>query len=81
MAVAAPARGQGVAARLVQRLLREADAGGIRPLAQLTTGADGDFVRHGFVRVARDRLPAVLATSAELTGACPCSAIAMLRNA
>jgi len=78
VAVAAP--GQGVGAALVDHLLTEADAEG-RPVVLLTTTADAYFPRFGFVPVARDAVPAAVTTSAEFQGACPASAVVMLRTA
>ncbi|HET7600112.1 MAG TPA: hypothetical protein VFK09_07450, partial [Gemmatimonadales bacterium] len=45
----------------------------------LTTTADRWFRRLGFVPVERSALPAALAGSEELKGACPASAVAMHR--
>ncbi len=43
----------------------------------LTTTAEDWFPRFGFVRIARDAVPAALHASAELRGACPASAAVM----
>jgi amino-acid N-acetyltransferase len=44
-----------------------------------TGGTAGYFPRFGFRPVDRAALPAALATSAELRGACPASARSLLR--
>jgi amino-acid N-acetyltransferase len=54
-----------------------ARSGGARELYLLTTTAEGYFPRLGFERIARDELPAALAASEELRGACPASAVTM----
>ncbi|MGY1601140.1 GNAT family N-acetyltransferase [Geodermatophilus sp. SYSU D00815] len=77
-AVAADRRGRGVGADLVAAALAVVDAAGA-PVALLTGSADGWFPRFGFRPVAREQLPVTLAASAELRGACPASARALLR--
>jgi amino-acid N-acetyltransferase len=51
------------------------------PVALLTETADGWFPRFGFRPVPREALPAALSASAELRGACPATARALLRRA
>ncbi len=64
MFVAATHRGRehGIAARLMETLLAHAQAGGLRRIHLGTTGqfraAHRFYEKHGFVRIARDRLPA-----------------------
>jgi len=79
VAVADGERGSGIGARLVERALRDVRPG--TPVALLTESAADYFRRFGFVRVERDRLPASLTASAELRGACPASAQAMVLRA
>jgi amino-acid N-acetyltransferase len=80
-AAVAPAwRGRGLGAALTAAALAHVDAAGA-PVALLTETAAGYFPRFGFVPVDRERLPAALAASAELQGACPASARALLRPA
>jgi amino-acid N-acetyltransferase len=77
-AVVADRRGAGVGRALTVEALAHVDrAGG--PVALLTETAEQYFPRFGFVPVSRDRLPAALAGSAELRGACSDSAQALLR--
>ena len=71
-------RGHGVGSALTAAALAHVDDAGA-PVALLTETAAGYFPRFGFTAVARDRLPAALAASAELRGACPASAHALLR--
>jgi amino-acid N-acetyltransferase len=71
-------RGRGVGAALTAAALHHVDAVGA-PVALLTETAADYFPRFGFSPVERDRLPASLADSAELRGACPASAWALLR--
>ncbi len=79
-AVAPAWRGRGVGAGLTAAALDRVDTAGA-PVALLTETAAEYFPRFGFAPVDRDRLPAALATSAELRGACPASARALLRPA
>jgi amino-acid N-acetyltransferase len=80
-AAVAPAwRGRGVGTTLTAAVLAHVDAAGA-PVALLTETAEGYFPRFGFIAVGRGRLPAALAASAELQGACPASARALLRPA
>ncbi|MGY1672020.1 GNAT family N-acetyltransferase [Geodermatophilus sp. SYSU D00710] len=78
-AAVAPAwRARGVGAALATVALAHVDAAGA-PVALLTETAEGYFPRFGFVPADRAQLPATLADSAELRGACPASARALLR--
>jgi amino-acid N-acetyltransferase len=78
VAVDPGARCSGLGARLVARALGEAR--GEAPVALLTETAAGYFPRFGFIPVDRAQLPATLSSSAELRGACPDSARALLRR-
>ncbi|MCI0572324.1 MAG: arsenic resistance N-acetyltransferase ArsN2 [Myxococcaceae bacterium] len=73
------AKGRGVGAELVQRLLERAAADGLRVLFLLTTTAAEYFPRFGFTRIDRTGLPPELHASEELRGACPASAVVMQR--
>jgi amino-acid N-acetyltransferase len=77
-AVAPSWRGRGVGAALTTAALAHVDTAGA-PVALLTETAADYFPRFGFTPVDRGRLPAALAGSAELRGACPASASALLR--
>lgn len=76
VAVAEP--GQGLGQLLVRRVIAEAEAQDIRQLALLTTTATDYFPRFGFRTIPQSDLPSVLQASAELQGACPASATAMI---
>jgi amino-acid N-acetyltransferase len=80
VAVDTTQRSQGLGAALVSQTLAAASAQGITQVALLTTTAMDYFPRFGFERVGRESLPGELAESAELRGACPDTAVAMMRN-
>ncbi len=80
VAVDAAQRGQGLGEALVSRVLDDATAQGITQVALLTTTAMDYFPRFGFERVERARLPDELEASTEFQGACPETAVAMLRR-
>lgn len=77
VAVAEGRAGQGLGSALVTASVELARHRGLRALFLLTTTAAGYFPRFGFQAVSRDALPAALALSEELKGACPASAAAM----
>jgi amino-acid N-acetyltransferase len=78
-AVRRDARGRGIGALLTEHLIAIAEERGIRGLFLLTETAETFFPRFGFAIVGREYLPPELNGSAELQGACPASAIAMVR--
>jgi len=71
-------RGSGIGAGLVRRILEDVPTAA--PVALLTETAADFFPRFGFVAIDRADLPASLAASPELHGACPASAQALLRE-
>jgi amino-acid N-acetyltransferase len=77
-AVAPGRRGRGIGAALTAEALERVDAVAA-PVALLTETADGWFPRFGFHPLPRTDLPVALAASAELRGACPDTARALLR--
>jgi amino-acid N-acetyltransferase len=77
-AVDPASRGSGVGTALTRAALAHADALGA-PVALLTRTAEQWYPRFGFSVVGRSELPPALHASAELRGACPASAVAMLR--
>ena len=79
-AVASACRGRGIGAALAAAALERIDQVGA-PVALLTETAADYFARFGFRPIPRQRLPAALEASAELRGACPSSARALLRPA
>ncbi len=79
-AVVAPvARGTGVGAALVRRLLGHARECGVVELYLLTTTAEQYFPRFGFVQIARAEVPDGVRGSVEFREACPASAVVMRR--
>ena len=74
-------RGRGLAKTLVQQLIAESTARGIRTLYLLTTTAEHFFPRFGFKPIARDAVPEAVRASVEFREACPASATVMERAA
>ncbi|GGO33791.1 arsenic resistance N-acetyltransferase ArsN2 [Deinococcus humi] len=77
VAVTPSARGQGVAAQLVDAVLDTARAQGVEAIYLLTTTAGTYFPRFGFTPVPRSAAPAALLASREFQDACPQSASLM----
>lgn len=73
-------RNSGVGRTLVERVLEEGRAAGVREVYLLTTTAERYFPRLGFGRVERESVPSALQASAEFTGACPSSAVVMRKT-
>jgi amino-acid N-acetyltransferase len=73
-------RGHGVGRQLVERVIAEAEARGIRALYLLTTTAEHYFPSFGFTRTTRDAVPEEVQATAEFQGACPASAVVMSRK-
>lgn len=69
---------KGVGRLLVEHMVATARQQGIRQLALLTTTAADYFPRFGFRVIPQSELPPALGASAELQGACPSTAIAMI---
>jgi amino-acid N-acetyltransferase len=80
VAVAPTHRGRGIGRELCGRLLASARQRNIRTVALLTESAQDFFAKMGFVVVPRTLLPDQVNVSEELRGACPATAIAMLRS-
>jgi amino-acid N-acetyltransferase len=70
-------RGTGVGRALVERLLANAKARGVREVYLLTTTAEQYFHRNGFVSIGRDQVPTGVRESVEFREACPASAVVM----
>jgi amino-acid N-acetyltransferase len=81
VAVAPEWRDSGIGRTLVDRVLEEGRAAGIRDVYLLTTTAEHYFPRLGFACVDRETVPTGLHASAEFRGACPASAVVMHRAA
>lgn len=78
VAVREQARGRGVGDRLTGVMLARLKARRVKRVALLTTTAETYFAARGFKVAAREALPLALAGSAELKGACPATAVAMV---
>jgi N-acetylglutamate synthase-like GNAT family acetyltransferase len=74
-------RGTGIGRTLVDHVLEEGRAAGVREVYLLTTTAEHYFPRLGFSCCDRESVPAALRASAEFKGACPASAVVMRRAA
>ena len=70
-------RSSGVGRKLVERVIGDAGARGLRALYLLTTTAEGYFPKFGFTRTERDTVPPEIRRTAEFTDACPASAAVM----
>ena len=68
---------RGLGQELVGRAVAHAEGRGIAALYLLTLTAEHYFPRFGFTRVARDQVPAAIASTVEFTSACPASAVTM----
>lgn len=77
LAVASGARGLGLGALLVSRLLQAAREAGLADVTLLTTAAEDYFPRFGFRAIAREEAPLVVRASVEFREACPASAVVM----
>lgn len=77
--VAETIRGAGLGARLVENILEHASDRSVRSVYLLTTTAKDYFPRFGFVRIERADVPMTVRESVEFRGACPESAVVMMR--
>jgi amino-acid N-acetyltransferase len=77
VAVRLDVRATGLGQQLVRRSIARARQRGIRRLVLLTTTAAGYFRRFGFQAIERSAAPVEIQASAELSGACPSSAVVM----
>jgi N-acetylglutamate synthase-like GNAT family acetyltransferase len=80
VAVAPEWRSRGVGRALVDRVIADAEARGMRGLYLLTTTAERYFPSFGFQRIARDEVPDDVRATAEFRSACPASATVMARR-
>lgn len=77
VAVAQEWRGTGLGRTLVDHVLEEGRAAGVREVYLLTTTAEHYFPRLGFDCICRDQVPERVQGSVEFTSACPASAVVM----
>ena len=80
VAVDAECRGTGLGGRLASAAIDEAQRRRLPALYLLTTTAEDFFPRFGFERITRDEVPASVQESIEVRGACPASAVVMLKR-
>jgi N-acetylglutamate synthase-like GNAT family acetyltransferase len=73
-------RSRGLGRALVNRVIADAEARGIRALYLLTTTAEHYFPSFGFRRTARSDVPADVQATEEFRSACPDSATVMCRE-
>src|ERR1700760_4807324 len=73
-------RSEGVAGKLLGQIETLANTKGLKAICLLTETADGYFDRKGYVRIARENIPAEVQRSSEFSHVCPQSAIAMIKN-
>jgi amino-acid N-acetyltransferase len=79
VAVAPAWRNHGLARALVSRVIAEAEERRLHAMYLLTTTAAHYFPKFGFTETAREAVPADVAATEEFRGACPASAIVMVR--
>jgi phosphinothricin acetyltransferase len=79
-AVAPSHRGSRLGAMLLGRLESDAREAGARAAYLLTTTAGEYFIRHGFRRMPREDAPVALRESLEFRGACPASAVLLVKS-
>lgn len=77
VAVLPECRRHGLANHLLEALERHAATREHREMYLLTTAAAEFFARRGFRPVARERVPAAVAATAEFSRLCPASAVCM----
>jgi len=76
-AVAPGWRGKGIARKLVERIIAEAELRGVHALYLLTTTAEAYFPSFGFSKTTRDAVPSEIRDTGEFRTACPASATVM----
>ena len=72
-------RSRGLGRALVSRAIALAEERGAKALYLLTTTAESYFPSFGFRQTTRDQVPVDVSATAEFKGACPASAIVMVR--
>lgn len=78
-AVDASWRSRGLGRRLVERAIAAAEGKGLKALYLLTTTAERYFPSFGFALTSRDEVPEAIRRTGEFQGACPASAVVMVR--
>jgi amino-acid N-acetyltransferase len=80
VAVDSACRGRGLGRCLIEAALTLAQARGVRHVYLLTETAAAFFPRFGFQPAERAAVPATVQQSVEFTGACPASALVMVKE-
>ncbi|MCF0051811.1 arsenic resistance N-acetyltransferase ArsN2 [Dyadobacter sp. LJ53] len=80
VAVSPAHQGQGIAGRMVEQLLNNADKQKLEAVYLITTTADHYFDRYGFIAVDRQEVPEAIQQTRQFSGLCPSSAVVMKRN-
>lgn len=80
VAVADAWKGKGLGRALVTRAIADAESRGAKALYLLTTTAEHYFPSFGFRQTERASVPADVRESVEFAGACPASAVVMVRE-
>lgn len=80
LAVSPDFRSEGLGARLIEAIERQAHRRGIRTFYLLTTTAAAYFQRHGYERIERDALPDPIQKTDEAARLCPASAVCMRKE-
>jgi amino-acid N-acetyltransferase len=79
LVVAADRRGRGEGAALLNHAERFARDRGVRTLYLLTTTAEPFFLKHGYLRAARESAPDSIRATREFASICPASSAFMTR--
>ncbi len=80
VAVAEAWRSRGIGRALIESVIAGAGSRGSRALYLLTTTAERYFPGFGFREITRDDVPNDVRATAEFQGACPASAVVMVRS-
>jgi len=80
VAVADDWRGRGLGGALTDEVVARASHDRLSAVYLLTETAENFFPRHGFVRIERDAASDAVKQSAEFSGLCPSSSVAMVRQ-
>ncbi|GGC06256.1 MULTISPECIES: arsenic resistance N-acetyltransferase ArsN2 [Dyadobacter] len=73
-------QGKGIARKLVEQLLANADTKELEAIYLITTTADHYFDRYGFAVVNREQVPEAIQQTKQFSGLCPTSAVVMKRD-
>lgn len=80
LAVRPDQRGRGLGMALSEELLNRFALQGVHRAGLLTTTAEGFFLRHGFVPVVKENIPAFIKETREYRQFCPDTAVCMVRH-